>query len=44
MSITTQAVWEEYVDVINILNVIGEQPYLLLCISSPRSQKKKKTY
>lgn len=42
MSFTTQVVWEKYADVTNILNVIGEQPYLLLCISSPRSQKKKR--
>lgn len=34
----------KYVDAINILNVSGKQPYLLLCISSPRSQKKKRKY
>lgn len=41
-SFTAWAVWEKYTDTISISHVTGEEPYLLLCISSPRSQKKKK--
>lgn len=41
-SFTARAVWEKYADAVNVSQVTGEEPYLLLCISSPRSQKKKK--